>query len=132
MALSQNKDLVQQRAKLEMAGYDRKIASSYYYPKVSALGTYQHTGGGFALVDDSSIPQFSGLGGKVQEIKAGLIQDIQGILQGDPQLAQQLMQNPGFQQAMAKLNNSDVAAAVTQIGASVDKAIEDATHRGAV
>ena len=128
MALSQNKDLVQQRAKLEMAGYDRKIAASYYYPKLTALGTYQHTGGDFALVDNSSIPQFAGLGGKVQEIKAGLIQDIQAILQGDPALAQQLMQNPGFQQAMAKLNNSDIAGAVTQIGASVDKAIEDATH----
>ncbi|MBP5301652.1 MAG: TolC family protein, partial [Bacteroidales bacterium] len=128
MALSQNKDLVQQRAKLEMAGYDRKIAASYYYPRVSALGTYQHTGGGFSLVDDSSIPQFAGLGDRVQAIKAGVMQDIQGFLAGDPALAQQLMQNPGFQQAMAKLNNSDVAAAVGQIGSSVDKAIDDAIH----
>ena len=128
MALSQNKDLVQQRAKLEMAGYDRKIAASYYFPKVTALGTYQHTGGGFSLVDDTSIPQFSGLGDRVNEARTSLMQNIQNILQGDPQLAQQLMQNPGFQQAMNKLQTSEIADAVNEIGSSVDKAIDDAIH----
>ena len=37
MAISSNKKLDQQRAKLEMAGYDRKIAAANYFPKISAI-----------------------------------------------------------------------------------------------
>ena len=96
MAINNNKDLVQQRAKLEMAGYDRTIARANYFPKISAIATYHHTGGGFSLIDDTNIPQFGGLGDGIQASRDALVQQIQGILSADPQLAQQLMQNQAF------------------------------------
>lgn len=128
MAIEQNKDLVQQRTKLEMAGYDRKIAASYYYPKISAIGTYQHLGGGFSLIDDRSIPQFSGIGDRVQASRDALMQQIQGIIAQDPQLAQQLMQNQTWQEIMTRLSSSELATVLNGVGASVDKAIDDAIH----
>ena len=36
MAIRNNKDLDQARTKVEMAGYDRKIARSNYFPNISA------------------------------------------------------------------------------------------------
>lgn len=128
MAINNNKDLVQQRAKLEMAGYDRKIARANYFPKISAIATYQHTGGGLSLIDDTNIPQFGGLGDGIQASRDALVQQIQGILAADPQLAQRLMQNQAFTDFMTRLSTSDVATAVNTIGSQIDKTIDDAIH----
>ena len=40
MALKADKDLQQARTRIEMAGFDRKIALANYFPTVSATGAY--------------------------------------------------------------------------------------------
>ena len=40
MAVSNNRKLEQERIKVEMAGYDRKIARANYYPDISGTGAY--------------------------------------------------------------------------------------------
>ena len=43
MAIESNRDLEQARAKVEMAGYDRKIALANYFPKISATAPSRKT-----------------------------------------------------------------------------------------
>ena len=66
MAITKNKTLDQQRAKVEMAGYDRRIAAANFFPKVTATGLYQHTGGEFSLVDEEKIPDIKGESAQLQ------------------------------------------------------------------
>ena len=51
MAVRQSQDLEQARIKMEMAGYDRKIARANYFPKVSATGAYLYNDRDIALVN---------------------------------------------------------------------------------
>ena len=52
MALKADKDLQQARTRIEMAGYDRKIALANYFPSVSATGAYLYNNRDIALVDE--------------------------------------------------------------------------------
>ena len=99
LALEGNKTLSEQRAKVEMARYDTYIAAANYFPKVSATGTYQHTGGGFSLIDDTSIPQF-----------ASLIADSRAM------------------EVISGMADKNIGEAIMGIGREVDEVIDDAIH----
>ena len=43
LAVGNSRDLDQARTKVEMAGYDRKIAMANYFPEISATGAYMYT-----------------------------------------------------------------------------------------
>ena len=128
MAISQNKTLEQQRLKLEMAGYDKKIAAANFFPKISAIGTYQHTGGDFSLVPDEKIPKFSGMGTALQETYTATLTDMVQTIMSDPELAARVMSSPALQQLMGKMNALDMSQSLDMIGAQVDKSLHDATH----
>ena len=42
MALQNNKSIEQAKTRVEMAGYDRKIARANYFPNISATGAYMY------------------------------------------------------------------------------------------
>ena len=52
MAIENNKTLKQAETKIEMAGYDRKIAFANYLPNISATGAYIYNANDIALVSD--------------------------------------------------------------------------------
>jgi len=128
MAISQNKDLDQQRTKLEMAGYDRKIAMANYFPKVTAYGTWQHLGGGFSLIDDTNIPTFANLGETAQQTYNSYLTQLQQMIASDPQVAALVASNEEFQAVMSKLAGVDVSSPITAAGSKVDEAIDEAIH----
>ena len=128
MAVSRNKELDQQRLKLEMAGYDRKIAASNYFPKISAIGTYQHVGGDFSLVHEESIPSFSGLGTAAQTAYNERLTEIMQAAMSDPAIASRIASSPALQQIVGKLSTLDLATSLDMIGGQVDKSIHDMTH----
>ncbi|MBQ9311301.1 MAG: TolC family protein [Bacteroidales bacterium] len=128
MAITANKNLEQQRAKLEMAGYDRKIAAANYFPKISATATYQRTGGGFSLIDDRNLPQFAQAGAAVQGIYDAGVQQLMQYVGSNPNLAALVASNPEAQALIAQLSTADVGSAISQVGAKVDGAIDEAIH----
>lgn len=128
MAITANKTLEQQRAKLEMAGYDRKIAAANYFPKISAIGTYQRTGGGFSLIDDRNLPQFAQIGPAVQSAYDARIQQLMQYVGSNPSLAALVASSPEAQALVAQLSNADVSSALTKVGEKVDGAIDEAIH----
>jgi len=128
MAVSANKDLDQQRTKLEMAGYDRKIAQANYFPKITAYGTWQHVGGDFSLIDDTNIPTFGELGTTAQATYNTYLEKLQALISSDPTVLAYISQSPELQQAIAGLSSVDVATGLNTIGSKVDETIDEAIH----
>ena len=53
MAINGDRELEQARTKVEMAGYDRKIAFANYLPNISGTGAYLHNPNDIALISES-------------------------------------------------------------------------------
>ena len=67
MALKADKDLQQARTRIEMAGYDRKIALANYFPSVSATGAYLYNNRDIALVSDDQSERIRTMGSTIDE-----------------------------------------------------------------
>ena len=128
MAISNNKDLEQQRAKMEMAGYDRKIAAANFFPKVSAIGTYQRTGGDFALVDDTALPQFTDKTAQLQAAYNARMDDLTQLIGSHPLIAAEIAADPKAKEIFDRLSAVESNAAIANVGVSVDEAIDKAIH----
>ena len=128
MAISRNKNLEQQRAKLEMAGYDRKIAAANYFPKVTAIGTYQHTWGDFSLVDESKVPQFGAEATKIQGAYNERIDALTQLVNSSPLIASAVASDPNMLDLVNRLTAVETSSAIAGIGQRVDKAIDDIIH----
>lgn len=121
MAIDNNKELVQSRTKVEMAGYDRKIALANYFPNISATGAYGYNSQEIVLVDGATSGTMSNLGTVIgQSIEGSFNELITSIMASNPAYAQQLMQSPVFQAAMKKLQSGELAGAINQIGAEIE------------
>lgn len=66
MAIRNNKDLDQARTKVEMAGYDRKIARANYFPNISATAAYMYNEKNLALISDEMSGKLTGAGAALQ------------------------------------------------------------------
>jgi len=128
MAIEKNKTLDENRTKLEMAGYDRKIAQANYFPKITAYGTWQHLGGGFSLIDDTNIPTFANAGTMVKESYENYLNSLTQIISSSSEIAALLMQSEIFQDALAKLKSVDVTTGLNSIGSKIDESIDKAIH----
>ena len=53
-AVSSNRELSQERTKVKLAGYDRKIALANFFPSISAVGGYMWNDKNISLVSDES------------------------------------------------------------------------------
>ena len=86
MAIQNNKALDQARTKVEMAGYDRKIARANYYPNISATGAYMYNQKSIALINDELSDKLTGTGaaiqGKVNEKVTSIVEAISKLPNG--------------------------------------------------
>lgn len=141
MAVRNNNALKQAETKVEMAGYDRKIALANYFPNISASGAYMYNPNDIALVSDETSATLRNAGttihGMSQQTQAGIMSDITGYMQQLAAAAQQgdmasyaqlqkyqaLMQDPLFQMLLGKINSTDYSAAINAIGQDIDDAL---------
>lgn len=108
LAIRNNKELQMSSLKQEAAHWQRKSALTNYYPRVTAVGTYQWTSREVSLLNKDQKQKLSHLGtnmatainGEVQQGYADLQQRWAAALQS-PEFAQ-LMQNPEMQAFLAQ------------------------------
>ena len=121
MAIESNKDLTQSRTKVEMAGYDRKIALANYFPNISATGAYTYNSQEIVLTDQATSATLQNLGTAISQNLSGSLQEMIGtIMASDPAYAQKLMTDPMFQMAMNKLQSGEIAGTMNQIGSEIE------------
>ena len=128
MAISGNKNLEQQRAKLEMAGYDRKIAAANYFPKITAMGTWQHTWGDFSLVDENKIPQFGQEAANLQTAYNERINARTQLVDSSPLIAAAIAADPRMVELVNTLTAVETNSAIAGVGQRVDQAIDETIH----
>ena len=158
MALEADKDLQQARTRIEMAGYDRKIARANYFPNVSATGAYLYNNRDIALIDDvqSSMLQSAGsimqgvlagtaasmqeqLSGAMTQAMTGTMNQLMTAIQTNPALAQEFMSSPMWQTVLGMLQKMDpsglvqmqlpdISEPVNAIGADIDQALHPDLH----
>lgn len=108
MALRNNKELQMSALKQEAAHWQRKSALTNYFPRVTAVGTYQWSSREVSLLNKDQKQKLSNMGtnlatainGEVQQGYADLQQRWTAALQS-PEFAQ-LMQNPEMQAFLAQ------------------------------
>ena len=157
-AVRTSKDLDQARTRIEMAGYDRKIALANFFPNVSATGAYMYNNRDIALVSDAQSALLTNAGSLMQAQLEGAaasvgqqLTDAMGqtmtqamtqlmtAIQTNPALAQEYMSSPMWQTVLGMLQKTDpsalvqvtlpnIAEPVNAIGADIDKALHPDLH----
>lgn len=122
MAIQNNKNLEQARTKMEMAGYDRKIALANYFPNISATGTYMYNGSNIALVGDDMSSALRNMGTAVQGQVSNQMTALMQAIMSNPAAAKEYMGSPMWQTVLGALSQTDLSAAINAIGAQVDDA----------
>ena len=134
MAARNDKNLEQARTKVEMAGYDRKIAFANYLPNVSATGAYLYNPNDVSIISDATSATLQGLGttvhglaqGYQQQVMTDITTYIQQLAAKDPASAMkymQIMQDPLLQMLLGKLSSTDMSATINAIGKDIDDAL---------
>lgn len=141
LAVENDKNLMQARTKIEMAGYDRKIAFSNYLPNISATGAYMYNPNDISLISESASSALTNAGttihGLAQGTYQGVMSDITAYMQklaaaaqqGDAASAAQLakyqaiMQDPLLQSLLAKVSATDYSSTINAIGKDIDDAL---------
>lgn len=127
MAIKNNKALDQARTKVEMAGYDRKIARANYYPNISATGAYMYNQKSIALINDELSGKLTGTGTALhQQFTTKMTEILEGLSQlpGGPEL----IQDPKVQALIAALSKGDISNAITALGTELDDLLHPDTH----
>lgn len=122
MAIQNNKTLEQARTKVEMAGYDRKIALANYFPNISATGAYMYNGSNIALVSDDMSASLRNMGTAVQGQISNQMTNLMQAIMSNPAAAKEYMSSPMWQTMLGALSQTDLSAAINAIGAQVDDA----------
>ncbi|MCQ2146119.1 MAG: TolC family protein [Bacteroidales bacterium] len=123
MAIQNNKDLQQARTKVEMAGYDRKVALANYFPNVSATGLYTYNSRNISLVSDDMSSVLTNAGTTVQGNISGAMQQLMQAIQSNPAAAMEYMKSPMWQTVLGALSQTDLSTAINQIGSQIDDAL---------
>ena len=104
MAIRNNKELKMSSLKQEAAHWQRKSALTNYFPRISAVGTYQRTSKEVSLLNDEQKESLSTMGSSF----AGAIG--QGVQQGATAFQQQLANLPASPEFQALMQNPQVLA----------------------
>ena len=134
MAVQNDKNLEQARTKVEMAGYDRKIARANYFPNVSATGAYLYNPNDVSVISDATSYTLQNIGTTVhgisqqyqQQVMTDITTYIQQLAAKDPASAMkymQLMQDPLLQTLLGKLSSTDMSSTINAIGKDIDDAL---------
>lgn len=108
LAIQNNKSLQMSALKQEAAHWQRKSAQTNYYPKISAVGTYQRTSREVSLLNDDQKASLSHMGTTL----AGAVG--QGIQQGAADFQQRLAALPSSPEFQALLQTPQVQAILAQ------------------
>ena len=104
MAVSSNRELRSEKTKVEMAGYDRKIALAYFFPSITATGAYVWNDRNIDLISDEKSDKLRHAGDK---LKAAIEDRF-----GTPAVV--------LEEIVAAIEGIDIASAINQIGCSID------------
>lgn len=135
MAISHNKSLRISELHAQAAHWQHQSAVSNYYPRLTAVGTYQHTTRSISLLSDESQQRLSNAGtnlvGGAQTRLQQFIQTPQAaaILQANPQLAA-MLQDPASMATFSTMFD-DMASTLDGVGQSIVDAFRTDTHNAA-
>jgi len=121
MALENNKNLKISQEKVNMAGYDRKIAFANYLPTISAQGTYMHNEKQIQLLSNEKINAINTFGTTLQGDVNGYIDPIISQLMENPLMYQIIMNSPHLQALIQDLHNIGAFETLDAIGQEVTK-----------
>ena len=122
LALENSRDLEQAATKVEMAGYDKKIALANYFPNISATGAYLYNSRNISLVSDEQSEALRGMGTAVQGQVGSLTESLTQAIMTNPSAAAEYMNSPMWQTVLGALSKTDVSEALNTIGREVDEA----------
>ncbi|MBO4574031.1 MAG: TolC family protein [Bacteroidales bacterium] len=123
MALENNNKLKIAQEKVNVADYDKKIAVSNYFPKITAQGAYMYNDMQIKLIGDSQMNAINNMGTTLQnQVTGAMTPIIQQIMQ-DPALVQLIMNSPALQSIFQGLQAADFSAALNAIGQEVTNAL---------
>ena len=127
MALQNNKSIEQAKTRVEMAGYDRKIARANYFPNISATGAYMYNEKNLALISDEMSGKLTGAGaalqGAVSEKVTNVIEALNKIPGGSDIISSEM-----GQAILGALQKGEISSAITKIGTEIDDAFHLNIH----
>ena len=127
MALQNNKSIEQAKTRVEMAGYDRKIARANYFPNISATGAYMYNEKNLALISDEMSGKLTGAGaalqGAVSEKVTNVIEALNKIPGGSDIISSEM-----GQAILGALQKGEISSAITKIGTEIDDAFHLDIH----
>lgn len=127
MALQNNKSIEQAKTRVEMAGYDRKIARANYFPNISATGAYMYNEKNLALISDEMSGKLTGAGaalqGAVSEKVTNVIEALNKIPGGSDIISSEM-----GQAILGALQKGEISSAITKIGTEIDDAFHLDVH----
>ena len=119
MAADNSNSLKTAKQKVEVAGYDRKIATANYFPKITATGTYMYVNKDIKLISDETTTELSNAGTILQnDINSRL-----SAVLSDPTILQKVYTDPALQKFIGYLQNTDLATPINAIGSQVSQAL---------
>ena len=152
-AVRTSRELDQARIRMEMAGYDRKIARAHYLPSINATGAYLYNNRDIALISDEKsdlLPMagtllqgqmesaLSGAAGQFQAAMTDKMTQLMTAIQTNPALAAEYMGSPMWQTVIGMLQGTDpgtlagqlpdIATPVNAIGADLNDALHPDMH----
>ena len=120
MALKNNQQSKIAHEKLSAAEYEKKAAFANYLPKISATGAYIHNSGDISLLSDDQSAALTNLGGTAATSVANYVQ---GLIT-DPTFLQILQNSQASQYLMQRLQQTDIATALNEIGSNLASEFE--------
>jgi len=123
MAIENDKNLKQAQTKIQMAGYDRKIAFANYLPNVSGTGSYIYNHDGVALISDANSLTLQNLGTAVQGQAQQFTQGLMTAITSNPAAAQEYMKSPMWQTVLGALSQADMSQTLNALGQTLDEAL---------
>ncbi len=128
MAIDNSNSLKTAKQKVEIAGYDRKIAAANYFPKITASGTYMYSSKDLKLISDETTAELTNAGTILQN---DINEKLTSLL-SDPTILSKVMSEPALQKLLAYAKNTDIATPINAIGGKISEALTiDITHSAA-
>lgn len=128
LAIANDRGLKQARTKIEMAGYDRRIAAANYMPNISGTGTYIYNHDGVALVGDETSTMLQNMGTSLQGQMQAFTQGLMTAITSNPQAAMEYMKSPMWQTVLGTMSQADLSQAINALGQELDNALHPDLH----
>jgi len=123
MALSGNKNIKISEEKVKIAGYDKKIATANYFPKVSVSGTYMYNSRQIQLASDEQLSDLQNAGNLAAQ---GVGNDITQIIRDNISsqwLQEQILNSQWFQSMIQELPNAGIFQSLNALGSEFANAL---------